>query len=88
MGTFDTFPAVGFTCLARQAKFKYRQVKGNHKVCDSSNHPSCHLKTMIIHCVVMEEEQRTHGGRAAYSTCKTYLMGIDFDYVRDPVSHG
>lgn len=59
MGLSDTFTAVGFMCLTRQAKLKYRQVKGNHKVCDSSNHLSFYSQTMIIHCVVVEAEQPT-----------------------------
>ncbi len=52
MGTFDTFIAVGFIGLTKQAKFKYRQVNGNHKVCDLSNHLRCFLTTMIIHNVL------------------------------------
>lgn len=58
MGIFDTFLAVGLICLTKQAKFKYRQVNGNHNVCDSSNHLSCYLKTMIIHHVLLKDEDQ------------------------------
>jgi len=51
-------------CLTREAKLKCRQVKGNHKVCDTSNHLSFYSQqTMIIHRVVVEEEQPTSHAR-------------------------